>query len=122
MTAWDRHTELHEGVQDTTALGELPWGTSDVTSTSGPVEDAGIAPVEVWCGFTADRGLPVSVGGKEHACQGRRQKRRKFSPWVGKIPLEEGMATHSSILVWRIPGTEKPGWLQSTGSQRVGHD
>ena len=57
-TAWDGHTELHEGVQGTTALGELPWGTSDVTSTSGPVEDAGIALVEVWCGFTADRGLP----------------------------------------------------------------
>ena len=37
-------------------------------------------------------------------------------------PLEEGMATHSSILVWRIPWTEEPGRLQSMGSQRVGHD
>ena len=37
-------------------------------------------------------------------------------------PLEEGMATHSSILAWRIPWTEEPGGLQSTGSQRVGHD
>ena len=37
-------------------------------------------------------------------------------------PLEKGMATHSSILAWRIPWTEEPGWLQSTGSQRVGHD
>ena len=36
--------------------------------------------------------------------------------------LEEGMATHSSILAWRIPWTEKPGRLQSIGSQRVGHD
>ena len=34
-------------------------------------------------------------------------------------PLEEGMATHSSILVWRIPWTEEPGGLQSMGSQRV---
>ena len=33
-------------------------------------------------------------------------------------PLEEGMATHSSILAWRIPGTEEPGSLQSVGSQR----
>ena len=32
------------------------------------------------------------------------------------------MATHSSILAWRIPWTEEPGGLQSTGSQRVGHD
>ena len=37
-------------------------------------------------------------------------------------PLEEGMATHSSILAWRISWTEEPGRLQSTGSQRVRHD
>ena len=37
-------------------------------------------------------------------------------------PLEEGMATHSSILAWKIPWTEEPGGLQSMGSQRVRHD
>ena len=37
-------------------------------------------------------------------------------------PLEKGMATHSSILAWRIPWTKKPGGLQSTGSHRVRHD
>ena len=37
-------------------------------------------------------------------------------------PLEEGMASHSSILAWRIPEREKPGGLQSMRSQRVGHD
>ena len=37
-------------------------------------------------------------------------------------PLEKEMATHSSILAWKIPWTEKPGRLQSMGSQRVGHD
>ena len=37
-------------------------------------------------------------------------------------PLEEEMATHSSILAWEIPRTEEPGGLQSMGSQRVGHD
>ena len=37
-------------------------------------------------------------------------------------PLEEGMATPSSNLAWRIPWTEEPGGLQSMGSQRVGHD
>ena len=36
-------------------------------------------------------------------------------------PLEEGKATHSSILVWRIPWTEEPGGLQSVGSHRAGH-
>ena len=39
-----------------------------------------------------------------------------------KDPLEEGMATHSSILALKIPWTEEPGGLQSTGSQRVRHD
>ena len=37
-------------------------------------------------------------------------------------PLEKGMATHSSILAWRIPWIEEPGGLQSMGSQRVRHD
>ena len=37
-------------------------------------------------------------------------------------PLEEEMATHSSILAWEIPWTEEPGGLQSMGSQRVGYD
>jgi len=36
-------------------------------------------------------------------------------------PLEQGMATHSSILAWEIPWTQEPGRLQSLGSQRVGH-
>ena len=46
--------------------------------------------------------------------------------WVQSLgwedPLEEGMATHSSILDWRIPWTEEPGELRSMGLQRVGHD
>ena len=46
--------------------------------------------------------------------------------WVRSLgcedPLEKEMATHSSILAWRIPWTEEAGGLQSTGSQRVGHD
>ena len=46
--------------------------------------------------------------------------------WVRSLgwedPLEDGMTTHSSILVQRIPWTEEPGWLQSIGSQRVRHD
>ena len=37
-------------------------------------------------------------------------------------PLEKEMATHSSILAWKIPWVEEPGRLQSMGSQRVGHD
>ena len=46
--------------------------------------------------------------------------------WVrslgGQVPLEEEMAPHSSILAWKIPGTEEPGGLQPMRSQRVRHD
>ena len=49
-----------------------------------------------------------------------------WETWIQSLgwedPLEEGMATHSSILAWRIPRTEEPGRLQSMGWQRVGHD
>ena len=49
-----------------------------------------------------------------------------WETWVRSLgredPLEKGMATYSSVLAWRIPWTEKHGWLQSTGVQRVGHD
>ena len=49
-----------------------------------------------------------------------------WETWVQSLGLEDvlkkGMATHCSILVWRIPWTEEPGGLQSLGLQRVGHD
>ena len=49
-----------------------------------------------------------------------------WETWVQSLgredPLEKEMATHSSILAWRTPWTEELGRLQSTGSQRVGHD
>ena len=60
--------------------------------------------------------------GKESTCKCRRHKRCGFNPWVGKIPRKEEMATHSSILAWKIPWTEEPEGLQSMGSQRVRHD
>ena len=51
---------------------------------------------------------------------------QKQETWVWSLgredPLKEGMATHSSILAWRIPWTEEPGGLYSIGLQRVGHD
>ena len=58
------------------------------------------------------KNLPASARDAEDAVQSLGQE----------DPLEEEMATHSSILAWRIPWTEEPGGLQSIGSQRVGHD
>ena len=56
-------------------------------------------------------GFPGGAGGKEPTCQFRSLKRREFNPWIGKIPLEDNVATHSSILVWRIPWTDSSGGL-----------
>jgi len=60
-------------------------------------------------------GFPGSASGKEPACQCRRCKRHG-SILGQEDSLEKGMATHSSILVWRIPWTEEPGGLQFIGS------
>ena len=59
-------------------------------------------------------GFPGSSAGKE-SCSEEAQ----VQPLGGEGPLEAGMTTHSSILAWRIPRTEEPGGLQSTGLQRV---
>ena len=57
------------------------------------------------------------LSGKESACQ----EARVQTPGQ-EDPLEEEMATHSSILAWEIPWTEEPGGMQSMGLQRVGCD
>ena len=50
------------------------------------------------------------------------EQENQVQPLSCEDSLEEGMATHSSILAWRIPWTKELGGLQSMGSQRVGHD
>ena len=50
-----------------------------------------------------------------------KDRSQSFEPWFRKIPLEEEMATYSSILARKIPCTEEPGGLQSMESQRVRH-
>ena len=76
--------------------------------------------------LSPSRGFPGATSGKEPACQSRRHKRCSgfdSHPNMGREdPLEEEMATHSSVLVWRIPWTEEPGGLPSIGSQRIRHD
>ena len=68
------------------------------------------------CMTTSD--FPGGSDGKASAYNAR--------DWVQSLgredPLEKEMATHSSILAWRIPWMEEPGGLQSMGSKRVGHD
>ena len=67
------------------------------------------------------RGFPDGSAVKNLPAMQEMQETRV--PSLGwKDPLEEGMATHSSILAWRIPWTGEHGGLQSTGLQRVKHD
>ena len=61
-------------------------------------------------------GLPRWLSGKESACQAGDHRLGQ------EDPLEKGMATHSSVLAWKIPWTEEPGRLQSIRLQRVRHD
>ena len=72
--------------------------------------------------FTPLTSGPSSKSGKEPACQCRRCKRHRFSPWVGKIPWSRAWQPTPVFLPGESPWTEEPGGLQSKGSQRVRHD
>ena len=61
--------------------------------------------------------FPGGLDSEESACNAGDQVQSLGQ----KDPLEKGMATHSSILAWRIPWTDEPGGLQSMGLQSVGH-
>ena len=71
--------------------------------------------------FACLQGFPGGTSGKESTCSAGDIRDMGSIPGAGRSP-EEGMSTHSSILAWRIPWTEKPGGLPSIGSRRVGHD
>ena len=66
--------------------------------------------------------VALVVKKKKPTCQSRRCERRDSDLWVGKIPLEESIATHSSILGWRIPWTEEVWWVTVHRVERVKHD
>ena len=70
---------------------------------------AAAAAMQIW-------GFPGGSNGKESA-----KARDSIRSLGWEDPLEKEMATHSSVLAWRIPWTEEPGRLQSMGSQRVRH-
>ena len=64
------------------------------------------------------QGFPGGSDSKESTCS----EGDLVPPLGWEDSLEKGMATHSSVLAWRLPWTEEPGGLQSIGSQRVRHD
>ena len=96
------------------------------------MQDSGKGPVGFWegaCGnghpLCSESGhpLPVCKRGFPMAQPVKNLPAMQEAGSLGREdPLEEGMATHSSVLAWRIPRAEEPGGLQFTGSQIVGHD
>ena len=102
----------------------------------GDLPDPGIEPLSTCISCIADgffTAEPLEPAGKPQSNMAwylvaQRLKRlpAMWETWVQSLgqedPLEKEMATHSSILAWRIPRTEEPGGLQSMGSQRVRHD
>ena len=70
--------------------------------------------------------VPASIRRASLVAQTAKNLTAGQETWVPSLsredPLEKGMATHSSILAWRIPWREEPGGLQSMGSERVEHD
>ena len=73
-----------------------------------------------------DIGYPIQYSLAPMVAQLVKNPPAMWETWIRSLgwedPLEKEMATHSSILAWRLPWTEEPGGLQSTGLQRVGHD
>ena len=65
------------------------------------------------------KNLPANAGDIREVDS--RKKKERIQSLGRKDALEEGMATHSSMFAWRIPRTEEPGGIQSTGSHRVEH-
>ena len=78
------------------------------------------APFKFLQGAPISKGLPRWLSGKESTCSAQTQE-TQFQSLGRDDPLEEEMATHFSILAWRIPWTKEPGGLPSVGSQKVGH-
>ena len=97
-------------------IGKIPWKKE--WQPAPVVFPENFMDREAW---QAEVIFPGGTSGEEPACQYRRPE-----TWVQFLgqedPLEEGMATRSSILVWTIPWTEEPGGLQSIGLRRVRHN
>ena len=117
---WEDPLEKEMATHSSTLAWRIPWREEPGRLLVHGVAKSQTRLSDFTFTFMIKEGFPGGASGKEPACQCVRCKRGGFNPWVGKIAWRR--AWHSSILAWRIPWTEEPGGLQSTGSQRVGHD
>ena len=102
-------------------IGKLLQKASDGDFTVGPVVGEGNGtPLQYSCLEN-----PMDRGAWRAAVHGVAESRAQVSDFTFPFhfhSLEKEMATHTSVLAWKIPGMEEPGGLQSMGSQGVGHD
>ena len=121
---WARLMKVCQGSYNSFYNKEMKWCYS---KQKGIATWIGSSELPVWnINYTHIRDLygvsQVALAVKKPlACQCRRHKRHGLNPWVRKIPLEKEMATHSSLLAWKVPWAEEPGRWQSIRPQRVGH-
>ena len=130
VTLCRNSSELQPGVCGSSCQRGLPVSVARVSAAHGGPE--GLGPRDPAPGLCSK--LRAIGKGNNHTSmyfcvrwlsrsRNRLQCRRPgFEPRVRKMPWRRKIATHSSILAWEIPWTVEPGGLQSTGSQRVGHD
>ena len=100
--------------------GKWKWSRSAVSDSHQAPPPTGVSRQSTRVGWHCLL-HPWWPSGKESTCNAGEWENAVRSPGR-EHSLEKGIATHSSILAWRIPWTEKPSRQQSTGSQRVGHD
>ena len=105
---WLRIVKIQWKAQEKSIFDIPSSGSTVCTVVIGPISKVQICQ---WASLVAQmvKNLPA-----------RQATQVGFLGW--EEPLEKEMATHSSVLAWRIPWTEKPGGLQSMGSQRAGHN
>ena len=129
ILAWDiPGTEEHGGLQSMGLQKSQTW-LSDQTTAKVEITKPTLQGFVVIC-YTYQRRqwhpTPVLLPGKSHGRRslvGSSRRGREESDTNERLhALEKEMATHSSVFVWRIPGTAEAGGLQTVGSHRVGHD
>ena len=101
---WEYSLKKRMGTQSSILAWRAPW-----TEEPGRLQPMGRKESDMTERLTLH--YTCGTNGKEPICQCRRHKRRGFNPWIRKIPLEEGLATHSTLLTLRIHGQS---YMQAT--------
>ena len=118
---WQQRTRWLESITDSMGFPSSSAGKECTCNAGNPssIPGSGSSPGE-------SIGYPLQYSWVSLVAQMVRNLPAMWDAWVWSLdwegPLEDGMATHSSILAWRIPMDRGAWWLQSMGSQRAGHD